>query len=213
MKQITLIVLLLSSLTANAEVTAPPDLAGGVSKSNIETVERIFKHFTEIIGKDVEDYTLEVHKDEELNAYATLGKKVVINSGLIEQTDSEAGLAFVIAHELGHVEEHHVIKGLIRSNFSVFLRYFFFKQNRILNGADYFHQLYYSRDKERDADYYAVDLINKTYCSTPGKLEFFEKISNGQKANKLNEYFSTHPLPQSRLEYLRTEIEAANCVL
>ena len=106
-----------------------------------------------------------------------------------------------------------VIKGLIRSNFSVFLRYFFFKQNRILNGADYFHQLYYSRDKERDADYYAVDLINKTYCSTPGKLEFFEKISNGQKANKLNEYFSTHPLPQSRLEYLRTEIEAANCVL
>lgn len=202
-----------SSVKVSAEVTAPEDLAGGVSASDIETVERIFKKFTDAIGKDVEDYTLEVHKNDEINAYATLGKKIVINSALIEQTESEAGLAFVIAHELGHVEEKHVVKGLVRSNLSVFLRYFFFKQNRILNGIDYFHQLYYSRDHERDADYYAVDLIDKTYCDVPGKLEFFEKISAGQYKNKISEYFSTHPLPESRMEYLRTEIEADNCVL
>lgn len=200
-------------LESNAEVTAPTELAGGVSSGDIETVKTIFRKFTTVIGTNADDYTLEIHKNDELNAYATLGKKIVINSALIEQTKSEAGLAFVIAHELGHVQEKHVIKSMLRSSFSGAMKYFVFKENKLLNGIDYFHSLYYSRDHESDADIYAVNLINKTYCKVPGKLEFFQKINAAQPSPKVLEYFSTHPLPQSRIDYLTKEIKNAGCVL
>lgn len=200
-------------LPVHSEVTAPPELAGGVSSSDIETIKTIFRKFTTAIGANADDYTLEIHKSDELNAYATLGKKIVINSALIEQTKSEAGLAFVIAHELGHVQEKHVIKSMLRSSFSGAMKYFFFKENKLLNGVDYFHSLYYSRDHERDADLYAVDLINKTYCKVPGKLEFFQKINAAKPSPKVLEYFSTHPLPQSRIDYLTADIKNAGCDL
>jgi predicted Zn-dependent protease len=202
-------------LQVNAEVTAPTELAAGVSSSDIAEVKRIFEQFTKAIGKNASDYTLEIHKSDVLNAYATLGKKIVINSALLEQTKSEAGIAFVIAHELGHVEQKHVLKSIARSSLSSVLRHFLFKQNQLLNGVDYAHSLYYSRDKERDADYFAVDLINKTYCKLPGKLEFFEIVTQGQKSPspKFLEYLSTHPLPESRLKYLREEIEKSACVI
>lgn len=215
-KYLAILVIALSLISFNqisAEVTAPPDLAKGVATADIEKVKRIFQKFTEVIGKDASDYTLEVHKSDELNAYATLGKKIVIKSALIEQTSSESALALVIAHELGHVEHKHVIKGIARDSFSSLIKYFVFKQNSLLNGLDYMHSLYYSRDKERESDYYAIDLINKVYCNTPGKLEFFEKISKGQKTLKVQEYFSTHPLPESRMAYLKEEIQKAKCIL
>jgi predicted Zn-dependent protease len=207
------LVLLFSFNASFADVTVPPEERGSVPREDVEKVERIFKSFLNVIGKDFEDYTLEVHKDDVLNAYATLGKKIVINTGLIENTDSEASLAFVVAHELGHVEKKHVIKGMSRSGLSLMLRLFVIKNNPLLHGLDQVQSLQYSRSKERAADYFGVDLINKTYCKEPGKLEFFEKISNGQQVSKVTEYFSTHPLPQSRINYLRKEIQEAGCVI
>jgi beta-barrel assembly-enhancing protease len=196
-----------------ANVTVSPGDEGSIEKQHLATVQRIFKSFLLVSGKDFADYRLEVHKNDELNAYATLGKKIVINTGLIENTDSEASLAFVLAHELGHVERKHVIKGMSRSGLSLLLRIFFIKNNTLWNSIDQVQSLQYSRTKERDADYFAINLINKTYCATPGKLEFFEKISEGRKVNKVNEYFSTHPLPHSRITYLRKEIKEAGCVI
>ena len=73
------------------------------------------------------------------------------------------------------------------------------------------HTLHYSRGKETEADFFAVDLISELYCSEPGKLEFFEKSVAKQQSSKLQEYFSTHPLPASRLEYLRAEFKKHNC--
>lgn len=214
MRIFVLALVLLFSLNASfADVTVPPNELGSVSQEHLATVQRIFKSFLLVIGKDFEDYTLEVHKDDVLNAYATLGKKIVINTGLIENTNSEASLAFVVAHELGHVERKHVIKGMSRSGLSLVLRLFVIKNNPLLHGLDQAQSLQYSRSKEREADYFAIDLINKTYCKMPGKLEFFEKISSGEQVSKVNEYFSTHPLPQSRINYLRKEIQEAGCVI
>lgn len=211
---VILAILILGSLNQiSAVVTAPPDLAKGVPAADIEKVQRIFQKFTAAIGKEASDYTLEVHKNDELNAYATLGKKIVINSALIEQIQSESALALVIAHELGHVERKHVIKGIFRNSLSSIMKYYVFKQNQLLNGVDYMHTLYYDRSKEREADYYAIDLIDKVYCKTPGKLEFFEMITQGKKNSKLQEYFSTHPLPETRIIYLKEEIQKANCVI
>jgi predicted Zn-dependent protease len=177
-------------------------------------VRSIFERLVKSIGKNPNDYILEVHETPELNAYATLNKKMVVNTGLVDYLDSEAGLAFVLAHELGHIEKSHVVKGLVRNNLFGLVRAFFFRNSVVASGIDYIHGLHYSRSKEREADYFAEDLITALYCETPGKLEFFEKIASAsQEPSKITEYFSTHPLPDSRLDYLHEEIRATGCVL
>jgi predicted Zn-dependent protease len=51
-----------------------------------------------------------VVKDNVVNAFATLGGVIVINSGLILQTDSEDELAAVLAHEIAHVSQRHIAR-------------------------------------------------------------------------------------------------------
>lgn len=60
-------------------------------------------------------------------------------------------------------------------------------------------------------DVFAIKLMNELYCDETHKLEFFEKNAAKQKHSKLEEYFSTHPLDTTRLEYLKTAIKEANC--
>lgn len=187
-----------------------------ISTDQIQEVERIYKFFLDDLGKQIADYQFVIEESDVLNAYATLGKKIIVTTALVKKLQTEAGLAFVIAHELGHVEQKHVVKGIFRNTFGSLIQLFFFKEqtaaSSMYQGANYLHSRYYSRSKERKADLFAVELINKHYCNSPGKLEFFEEISKGAQASRAEQYFSTHPLPESRIKYLRVEIEKAGCV-
>lgn len=178
-----------------------------------KTVRRILDTYLTGLGRDPSRYSIEVIKSNELNAYATIGRKMVVNTGLIEFLNTEAGLAFVIAHELGHVEEKHVYKSVARHGLFSIVKNYFFRESAVYDGINYFHSLHYSRKSEKSADRFAENLINKHYCNSPGKLEFFEKMSRNQKVHKVNEYFSTHPLSGTRLHYLREGIQDAGCKL
>jgi len=46
-------------------------------------------------------------EDDQLNAWAMPGGKMVVYTGLLKVTQSEAGLATVIAHEIAHVFAKH----------------------------------------------------------------------------------------------------------
>ena len=47
-----------------------------------------------------------------INAFATSGGYIGINSGLIAMTDNEDQLAGVIAHEIGHVNQSHIARSI-----------------------------------------------------------------------------------------------------
>jgi predicted Zn-dependent protease len=188
-----------------------------ITTDQIQEVKRIHDFFVKDLGKKTEDYEFVIQESDVLNAYATLGKKVIVTTALVKKLKFESGLAFVIAHELGHVEQKHVVKGIVRNSLGALLQLFLFREanvaSNVYQGANYLHSRYYSRSKERKADLFAVELINKHYCQAPGKLEFFEEISKETQASRASEYFSTHPLPESRIKYLHEEIEKAGCVI
>ncbi|MGA2436186.1 MAG: M48 family metalloprotease, partial [Bryobacteraceae bacterium] len=52
-------------------------------------------------------FTIKVIDSEEVNAFALPGGFFFVNSGLIMKADSEAELAGVMAHEIGHVAARH----------------------------------------------------------------------------------------------------------
>jgi predicted Zn-dependent protease len=219
-KFLTLVILIFSqpAFAQDETETSPKQTVQlSISTSQIEEVKRINDFFIKDLGKKTEDYEFVIEESDVLNAYATLGKKVIVTTALIKKLKHESAIAFVIAHELGHVEQKHVVKGIFRNSIGALIQMFFFKEQNtastVYQGANFLHSQYYSRSKEKKADLFAVELINKHYCNAPGKLEFFEEISKAAQSSKVSEYFSTHPLPESRIKYLRAEIEKAGCVV
>ena len=59
-------------------------------------------------------FTIKVIDTEEVNAFALPGGFFFVNSGLLLKTDSEAELAGVMAHEIGHVAARHGTRQCIR---------------------------------------------------------------------------------------------------
>ena len=51
-----------------------------------------------------------VIEDEQENAFVVPGGKVVVYTGLLRLLDTEAQLATVLAHEVGHVLARHVVR-------------------------------------------------------------------------------------------------------
>jgi predicted Zn-dependent protease len=62
---------------------------------------------------DDQPFSYYVLREPIVNAFATFGGIVCVNSGLILQTDNEAQLASVVAHETGHVVQRHMARGLL----------------------------------------------------------------------------------------------------
>lgn len=63
-----------------------------------------------------EDITVQVRVDdsEVLNAYATVGGRIVIHRGLLRRLRGEPELAALLAHEMAHVQHRHVAASLGR---------------------------------------------------------------------------------------------------
>jgi predicted Zn-dependent protease len=206
------------ALNTTAAETVTEKLSATASKTidiaaEQNRIQAMFNSFITTISKSPTDYSIEVVESKDINAFATLGRRIVVNTELIKTVNSESALAMVLAHELGHLERKHLVKSLISQNTSALIKHYVFKDNRIVSAISYAGGLHYSRETEKDADMFGINLVNKLYCNVPGKLEFFEKMSKLENAGKLQEYFSTHPLSSSRIEYLTAEIKAKGCIL
>ncbi|MBD0269233.1 MAG: M48 family metalloprotease, partial [Cyanobacteria bacterium Co-bin8] len=54
-------------------------------------------------------YTVQVLEDNSVNASATMGGFLYVNTGLIRTAANEAELAGVMAHEIGHITGRHAV--------------------------------------------------------------------------------------------------------
>jgi len=60
------------------------------------------------IGRGTCDWRVQASRSRDLNAYATLDGRVVINRGIIEYARNEEEVALVVGHELAHQAANHV---------------------------------------------------------------------------------------------------------
>ena len=60
------------------------------------------------LRKELRFYTI---KSNVTNAFSTDQGIIVVTSGLISQITSEAHLAYILAHEIAHYTEKHVVEG------------------------------------------------------------------------------------------------------
>ncbi|KRG74527.1 peptidase [Stenotrophomonas ginsengisoli] len=60
-------------------------------------------------------YTFFMLRDRQINAFATLGGYVGMNAGLVLMAEREDEVAAVLAHEVAHVTQQHVLRGVERA--------------------------------------------------------------------------------------------------
>lgn len=154
------------------------------------------------------NYRLCYMKSEMMNAFALPGGMICITQGLLNNVQSEIGLAMVIGHEFGHHEKKHVIK---RMSTLIALQLVFAlitgSQTDILGGSllNVFI-LADSREQESAADDYGYTIVKNVYGSTDGALEFYEKALAKEHETKwkaLATWMETHPDTRKRIERLR----------
>jgi len=153
------------------------------------------------------DYKVCVIRKSQVNALAIPGGMVVVFSGLLNKVDSQDEIAFVLAHELGHFHHRDHLKGIGRALVALVLSITILGENSsatnfIFNSLVQV-EMKFSRNQEKAADLFAVNMLKKCYGNANGALVFMRKLASEEKRLKLFYYFSSHPHPSDRLEYIK----------
>ncbi|HZG39809.1 MAG TPA: M48 family metallopeptidase [Nodosilinea sp.] len=147
-------------------------------------------------------YTFQVVDNNSVNAFATTGGFVYIQTGLIRAAANEAELAGVMAHEIGHITGRHVINRMrqqaLASGVAGALEV---RQDAMVNlGVQLALQLPNSREAEYDADRRGFNNMGRAGYDTTGFISFMQKLEGGRTA----EFLSTHPNPGNRISNLQS---------
>jgi predicted Zn-dependent protease len=154
-------------------------------------------------------FTFQVVQDDSINAFATLGGFVYVNTGLIRRADNEAELAGVVAHEIAHITEKHVLDRLRQAAIA----------QGVLNATgvdpDVLVNIAYelvinrpnSRSAEYEADQVGLDILTRSNYAPVGMVNFFERLLSG--GGGLPQFLNTHPDTRNRVARLRDEIDAS----
>lgn len=147
---------------------------------------------------------------DDVNALAFPGGNILLFSGLLKKVSSENGLAFVLAHELGHFKNRDHLRGMGRSIVLVALSVMLTGANsdisRLLAPTGSFGHAQYSQKAESNADKTALQILNCRYGHVGGATEFFETLAEMEKSNersKLSHYFESHPQVEKRIQNIK----------
>ena len=144
-----------------------------------------------------------------INAFAAPGGYVMLTRGLYDILDSEAQLAGVLAHEIGHVVKRHHVTVMQKSaalsagsqiaqrdNRSAMIN------NMIGTGAEVFARGL-DKSAEYEADAVGVVLAARAGYNPFGLVDVLHKLAaRGAGDNSMALLFKTHPLPGDRLAQL-----------
>jgi Peptidase family M48 len=161
-------------------------------------------------------FTIKVIDTDEVNAFALPGGFFYVNSGLILAADSEAELAGVMAHEIGHVAARHATKNMTKAQIwnmaSIPLIFvggpIAFAISEVASIAVPMTFLKFSRDAEREADLLGLEYDYAAGYDPQAFVQFFEKLNVDQKKkhSRLAKAFATHPMTADRIQAAQEEI-------
>jgi len=161
-------------------------------------------------------FTFAVVKNKEVNAFAVPGGPVYVHSGLIKKAGSEAELASVIAHEIGHVVYRHGGQQMTAQVGYSFLASLLLGQNpagwqaltaKLLGTSSL---LAYSRAHENQADVFAVGDLYRSGYDLYAMVTFFQKLKALEKSEPraIAKFFSSHPPTSERLANINALISS-----
>lgn len=156
------------------------------------------------------DWTFGVIESESVNAFAAPGGYVFVTRGLYALFKTEAELAGVLAHEVGHVNARHHVKVMQKQRALAMGQDLLTKKagsNTVKalvgNGAEILARGL-DKNSEFEADRLGVFYATRAGYDTYGLAAVLDRLGAEGSADKLTLLYQTHPLPAERLDALES---------
>ncbi len=169
------------------------------------------------------DYFFFAVRDPQLNAFALPGGFIAVHSALLLAAQTEAELASVLSHEIGHVAQRHIARMLgqqrqdalmplaamllaalaSRAGGDVAMGVFAAGQGLAIQ-----RQLNFGRDAEREADRIGFQIMGEAGFDTTGMVAFFGRMQAASRSysDLMPAYLQTHPLTTERIADIQARI-------
>ena len=156
-------------------------------------------------------FTFQVVQDESINAFATAGGYVYITTGALRAADNRAQVASVLAHEMAHITERHVVERMQRSTFAQAGAQAVGLDDNALAAiaVELGVQRPHSREAEFEADQRGLMILVNAGYNPRAMPAFMSKLLG---AGAPPQFLSTHPHTEDRIARLNTLIERDNLV-
>ncbi|WP_289283810.1 M48 family metallopeptidase, partial [Methylophaga sp. UBA5088] len=163
------------------------------------------------------NYTFFVVPDGTVNAFATPGGYVGVNSGLILTAANEDELASVMSHEIAHITQRHILRSFENSKRMTIPRTAAMIAAALLGAADpkagsaaimavqagsIQSQIDYTRANEAEADNIGMQTLVRSGFNPEAMPSFFEKLQQASRfygGDAVPEFLRTHPVTTSRI--------------
>src|SRR5262245_3123988 len=178
-----------------------------------EYVSSVGQRLARASGRPNIPWRFYVVDDKSINAFATLGGRVYVHTGLLAATQSEAQLASVLGHEIGHIVGRHGLENVKKSQKYGTLAGLAAIGGAILGGQAGANLggglgnliaggflMKHSRDAEREADYLGLYELKESGYNTGGMVEMFEILQevSASSPNAFGSILASHPAPSER---------------
>lgn len=204
-------------ITVEEEETIGDSLHVAMGKENI-LLDRHFKQdfLNKVLSRIVphverKGITYDIHvidDNKTLNAFSIAGGHLYITSKMIDWVESEDELAFILAHEVAHVDNKHSLRKVQKLIVGeTFLGdYGILAANLQILVSSPFGQI-----DEYDADKTGANLASKAGYNPRKGLRFFEKMAAGEQFDIVEKIIRTHPYSAERHDcldsYIADELE------
>ena len=182
-------------------------------------VEQVGQRVVKRSAAEKSGYEFDFHvlaDPETVNAFALPGGQVFITLGLLRRLGSEAELAGVLGHEVGHVVGRHGAERLAKAGLTQSLvgavaigSYDPDNPNRsaqtaaLAQAVGQLVNMRFGREDELESDALGVQFMAKAGYDPRGMVHLMQVLAEAGGKNRPPEFFSTHPNPENRIERLR----------
>jgi Zn-dependent protease with chaperone function len=179
------------------------------SKLEGQQADRVRRVFDSIVPSDGRDFRVVLRDGGPFgaNAFALPGGTIVVTDQLVQLAPEDAALAGVLAHEIGHVESRHVMRQVISSTVvGAVVTLIAGDVSGVMAGLPAaLANLSYSRDMEREADAYAIQLLKRRNVPIEPLAALLQRLQTAHKGEGQGwaRYLKTHPDTDDRIAAIR----------
>lgn len=181
-----------------------------------EYISSLGKRLVQYSSKATKPFHFLLIQQDAVNAFAGPGGTVVINSALMESAEQESELAAVLAHEITHVTQLHLLRGAdemqrlfypLLAGIAVAI---LTTQNAPALGNSMLvgglaglqqHMISFTRQHEQEADRIGMQILYRAGFNPASMIHFFQRLQRNERYyfNDLPDILRTHPVNSARI--------------
>lgn len=173
-------------------------------------------------------FTFFLMRSRQINAFATIGGFIGVNAGLVLTAEREDEVAAVLAHEIAHVTQKHVLRAVERAQrdqLPIMLGMLGAIlaasqagsgdgiQAAMVGGMSLMQQrqIDYTRSNEHEADRLGIQILARAGYEPVAMADFFGRMERQMRGNlggaQMPEYLRSHPVTTTRISEAKARAE------